>query len=94
MTDEYYRGHGNSEIGTQVTEDDSLERKILAGLIWQAEGGLDAFMEHGEDYILNQTTENLAAALEKEGVSDNRIRLIKQLTERSKEVSRREQRNC
>ncbi|MCR5774537.1 MAG: hypothetical protein K6G42_05585, partial [Lachnospiraceae bacterium] len=39
MTDGYYRGHENSEIGRKTDKNNSAHQRYLSEMLWQAEGG-------------------------------------------------------
>nr|MCR5773736.1 hypothetical protein [Lachnospiraceae bacterium] len=89
MTDGYYRGHENSEIGRKTDKNNSAHQRYLSEMLWQAEGGLVQFAGGAMNYLGNNTIKKYAKALIRDGADKDRLSLQEKLRKRSEELEKR-----
>ena len=89
MTNSYYITHENREIGSDLSEKMTVEQRNLAEMIWQSKGGLSIFLNRTEDYLKNAPLKKLAAALQRDGVSKERLSLQDRIRKRREDLEKR-----
>ena len=88
ITDPYYMTHENRELSRKMDKKDTPQQKRMLRQIWMARGGLSVLTEYGTKQ-LDEKLEALCGRLSTQVVTEEQLKLQKELAEREDEIEKK-----